>query len=313
MCTLRAVQPCNIYVTDSNWPSAAAYATAVYNRIIEDVHYLAFESRLSVDSMRSHRGEDVAARMNRFKRTHYMGIIATRLALKFVQGPGRQVFLARAQRLGYRAVPAAAGYDDNLSEDELAAALDEPASDVAVRAELHSLIMDMVPHATNESTMIAMQRSIEVYNKALIDHVEAQRGELATAFALTAAATAKRTASAPPLRVGAVTTVETACTVGQWLADQCFDSLKDELLRLLMMDHQFSPVALIDVRRWIAEDRSPAGKSLEFIVNTKLYSHLKARRVLMSELKWLYASAAATLRLVELAKQHVRRTHLLEH
>ncbi|KAJ2694526.1 hypothetical protein H4218_005568 [Coemansia sp. IMI 209128] len=322
---LRVVQGVNIYASDANWPSADAYATAVYNRAIEDVHYLAFEGRMEAVDSRAVPGlaasqhawfESVGLRVNQFKRLYYMGIIASRLTGKYIQGSGRDSFMKRIALFGYRAVPTAANYDDDLSEEDMTRELDDPTTDVSVRGELHSLIMDMAPHATNNSTMIAMQMSVEAYNKAVIEHVESQRGELAGAFAGLAALNLQ---PVDPMvtesirRAQGALTIDTACMLARWMAEQWFDTLKTEALKALMADHQFRPASLADVRRWIVEDRSPTGKNTEFLLNTNLYGYLKAQRVRMSETKWLYASAAATLRLIELVKAYAQSRKLLEH
>ncbi|KAJ2881966.1 hypothetical protein H4R27_003743 [Coemansia aciculifera] len=323
--TLRVVQGVNIYASDANWPSADAYATAVYNRAIEDVHYLAFEGRMEAVENRVAPGlaatqrawfESVGLRISQFKRVYYMGVIASRLTGKYIQGLGQLVFMKRVGLFGYRAVPTAADYDDNLGEEDMARELEDPYTDVSVRGELHSLIMDMVPHATNNSTMIAMQRSVEVYNKIVVEYVESQRGELAEAFAGSATPSIQpidpRITEAVKRAHGAVS-IDTACALARWVSEQWFDQLKAGALTALMVDHQFRPVSLADVRRWIVEDRSPTGKNTEFFLYTNLYDYIKAQRLRMSEAKWLYASAAAMLRLIELVKAHVQEAHLLEH
>ncbi|KAJ2486680.1 hypothetical protein IWW37_005527 [Coemansia sp. RSA 2050] len=322
---LRAVQGVNIYSSDANWPSADAYATAIYNRAIEDMHYLAFEGRMEAVESRVVPGlaasrhvwfESVGLRISQFKRVYYMGIIASRLTGKYIQGSGRDIFMKRAAMFGYHAVPTATNYDDDLSEEDMARELEDPTTDVSVRGELHSLIMEMAPHATNNSTMIAMQMSVEAYNKAVVEYVESQRGELAGAFAGPATLDLQPidpliTASIKKAQ-GALT-IDTACALARWVAEQRFDTLKAEALKALMLDHQFRPASLADVRRWIVEDRSPIGKNTEFLLNTSLYGYLKAQRVRMSEIKWLYASAAATLRLIELVKTCAQNRNLLEH
>ncbi|KAJ2815660.1 hypothetical protein FBU31_006846, partial [Coemansia sp. 'formosensis'] len=309
---LHVVQGVNIYATDANWPSADAYATAVYNRAVEDTHYLAFEGRMEAigdrvvpalaATQRAWFGS-VGLRINQFKRVYYMGVIASRLTGKYIQGAGQHVFMDRVGLFGYRAVPTATDYDDNLDDEDMARELENPTTDVSVRGALHSLLMDMVPHATNISTMLAMQRSVEVYNKVAVEYVESRRGEMAGAFTGSAAL------SVQPIdlrivedakRANATMITDAICTLARWVADQWFDLLKAGTLKALMVDHQFRPVSLADVRRWIAEDRSPAGKNTEFFLNTYLYDYIKAQRVRMNEAKWLCASAAATLRLIEL-------------
>ncbi|KAJ2807290.1 hypothetical protein H4S07_003620 [Coemansia furcata] len=222
----------------------------------------------------------------------------------------------RVGLFGYRAVPTATDYDDNLDDEDMARELENPTTDVSVRGALHSLLMDMVPHATNISTMLAMQRSVEVYNRVAVEYVESQRGEMAGAFAGSTAL------SVQPIdlrivedakRANATMTTDAIFMLARWVADQWFDILKAGTLKALMVDHQFRPVSLADVRRWIAEDRSPAGKNTEFFLNTYLYNYIKAQRVRMNETKWLCASAAATLRLIELVKAHVQNGHLLAH
>ncbi|KAJ2893363.1 hypothetical protein IWW38_002882, partial [Coemansia aciculifera] len=111
-CLLRAVQRVNIYATDANWPSADAYATAVYNRAIEDTHYLALEGRMEAVEGMAAPGpvaaqrawfESVGLRINQFKRFHYMSRIAGWLATKYTQGSGQRVFKERVRKFGYRA------------------------------------------------------------------------------------------------------------------------------------------------------------------------------------------------------------------
>ncbi|KAJ2742914.1 hypothetical protein GGI20_004134 [Coemansia sp. BCRC 34301] len=322
---LRAVQQVNIYASDANWPSADAYATAVYNRAIEDVHYLALEGRIGAVERKAAPGpaaaqrswfKSLGLRMNQFKRHYYMGVVASRLAGKYIKGPGQHVFLKRVGLFGYRAVPTAINYDDSLGEEEMARELEDPTTDVSVRCELHSLIMDMIPHATNNSTMIAMQRSVEVYNKIAVEYVESRRGELAKAFE------GSVTPGIQPIdpsvveaikRANGAMTTDLACAVARWISEQWFDQLKAGTLKALVVDHPFRPLTLSDVRRWIFEDRSPTGNSTEYLLNVALYQYLKAQRVKMNETKWLYASAAATLRLIELVKVHVQNSHLLAH
>ncbi|KAJ1813791.1 hypothetical protein LPJ75_003040 [Coemansia sp. RSA 2598] len=328
MCLLRAVEKCKIYEDDANWPSVDAYATAVYNRIIEDVRFLFFESQhggfaeSSLDEGAANPGfqpecKGAVDRLAPFKHWYYLGIMATMLTTRYVQKAGRQSFIERTLLYGCRPVPTASDFDNNLSEDDLEMELETPASDVAIRGELHNMIMELMPYVSNGSTMIAMQRSIEVYNKSVVEYVDGQSNEVSSAFAETEPKPHQRYADQNILETirlsGGTMTVETTCILARWLSDLWFDRLKKTVLRALLVDHQFKPVPLTDVRRWIFEDRSPNGKCIDFILNTRLYNYLKNMRVLMNETKWLFASAAATLRVIELVYAQIQDKRLLEH
>ncbi|KAJ1721330.1 hypothetical protein LPJ53_004131 [Coemansia erecta] len=330
MSLLAAVQECKIYEDDANWPSADAYATAFFNRIIEDVQFILFEGHQGTfvedgttsagSQTRFSRVKDIAARVTPFKRACYLGTLASMLTAKYIGQMGRKVFLERAQLAGYRPVPTDIDFDNNLSEEDLEVELGRPSSDVAIRGELHSMIMEMMPYTTNESTMIAMQRAIEVYNRAIVDHVESQRGEIGRAFT-NADAKIATTPHPPDGRVldaishsKGTMAVDTVCVLARWLSELWFDRLKGDLLGALLVDRQLRPVPLNDVRRWIFEDHSPSGHCIAFAINTRLYSYLKHMRVLMNETKWLFASAAATLRAIELLLANLRSNSvLLEH
>ncbi|KAJ2357087.1 hypothetical protein GGF43_001677 [Coemansia sp. RSA 2618] len=319
----RAAERCCIYEGDANWQSANLYAIAVLNRMIEDVHYLAFEdidsaSRVSIGSnggtVQYVRTDKMAKRANAFNRMYYMGIMASQLTTRYVQSTGRNAFWERVGRSGYRPVPTALDYEDELSEEGLELAMSHAWTDVSIRAELFSLMMDMVPHTTNESTMVMMQRAIEIYNKTILSYQERLRNDLDDVF------------SGPMKDLGiyqkvfesveqsrGVVSVAQVSKLAQGLADRWFDQLRRSLLKALMADYQLRPVSLAAVRRWIAEDRAPNGKGVDFNLNTRLYTYFKNLRVQMNEAKWMYASAAATLRVIELIKDKLTRPHLLEH
>ncbi|KAJ1851341.1 hypothetical protein LPJ73_003067 [Coemansia sp. RSA 2703] len=316
MSLLAAVQECKIYEDDDNWPSADAYATAFFNRIIEDVQFILFEGhqgtfvndRISASSSQpeSSSAKDIAARITPFKRAYYLGILASILSAKYIEQMGRRVFLERAQLAGYRPVPTDVDFDNNLSEEDLEIELGRPSSDVAIRGELHSMIMEMMPYTTNESTMIAMQRAIEVYNRAIVDYVDGQQGEIKRFFAndIARATAVPNSLNSRVLdvisRSKGTMNIDTVCMLARWLSELWFDQLKDDLLNVLLIDRQLRPVSLNEVRRWIFEDHSPNGRCFAFTINTRLYNYLKHMRVLMNETKWLFASAAATLRAIEL-------------
>ncbi|KAJ2847697.1 hypothetical protein IWW36_003720 [Coemansia brasiliensis] len=317
----RSVLKCNIFEGDPNWLSANHYATAVFNRMIEDAHYLAFEaidttSQLSEISRNVHywRTGEMSARANAFKRRYLLGIVASQLTTRFVQGPGRRVFLERVHQCGYKPVPTAADYDDDMDEEALQQAMSNPWANVSIRGELHGLMMDMLPFATNESTMIMMQRAIEIYNKTIVSFMESTHGSLRDVFVepLEEKQISRRVLESVERNVGAVSVAQLS-KMAQWLADLWFDRLKHSLLRALMADYPLRPVPLASVRRWIAEDRGPQGKSIDFVLNTRLYTYLKHLRIRMSHAKWLYASAAATLRMLERAKSHLSDPQLLTH
>ncbi|KAJ2552981.1 hypothetical protein EV175_003106 [Coemansia sp. RSA 1933] len=323
MCFSRAIEECRIYRSDDNWPSANAYATSVFNRTIEDAHYLVFEglrgtseysSGSGLSSIQYLRTDEMVARANRFKRAYYMGIVASALVSRYVQSDGQQTFLKRIEVSGMHPVPTALEFDDNLSEEELDSELETPWSDVSIRGELHNLIMEVMPNATNKSTMLAMQRAIETYNTMIVDHYGRLYGDLSAEFdnstAMVDVEAKNRMVS--ELTRGAMT-VDVVCKVAECLADLWFDQLKMEVLQALMVDHTIWPVSLSDIRRWIFEDRSPGGRNIDFALNLRLYSYLKYSRVRMNEVKWLYASGAATRRLIELAVLHLQRKELLEH
>ncbi|KAJ2204889.1 hypothetical protein IW145_003138 [Coemansia sp. RSA 521] len=318
-----AVQKCMIFEGDLNWFSANMYATAVLNRMIEDVHYLAFEdigreSRISVGSAGGYvqyvRTDTMVARMNEFKRVHYMGVVASQLTTRYVQSIGRDVFLERVGRMGYRPVPAALDYDDDLSEEALERASEHMWADVSIRGELHSLVMNMVPYTTTTTTMIMMQRAIEIYNKTIVSYFERLRNDLGNVFQGTVEphGVGPRVLESITQSGGAVSVAQIG-KVAQWLADLWFDRLQRGLLKALMADYQLRPVPLTAVRRWVTEDRAPNGRGVDFILNTRLYTYLKHLRVQMSASKWLYASAVATLRVIERAKATLARPHLLDH
>ncbi|KAJ2784882.1 hypothetical protein GGI15_002107 [Coemansia interrupta] len=139
MSLLAAVQECEIYEEDANWPSADAYATAFFNRIIEDVQFILFEGhqgtfvedRTTADRLQPgfSRVKDIAARITPFKRAYYLGILASMLGAKYIEQMGRRVFLERAQLAGYRPVPTDIDFDNNLSEEDLEVELGRPSSD----------------------------------------------------------------------------------------------------------------------------------------------------------------------------------------
>ncbi|KAJ2656193.1 hypothetical protein IWW48_005153 [Coemansia sp. RSA 1200] len=327
ICFSHAIEECKIYKDDANWQSANAYATSVFNRAIEDAHYLVFEGLRGVSGYSSGSGlsaiqylrtDDMAVRGNRFKREYYMGIVSSHLVTRYVQGSGQQTFMKRVEISGTNPVPTALDFDDNLSEEELESEFETPWSDVSIRGELHNLIMELMPYATNASTMVAMQRSIEIYNKAIIDYNYSTSGDFAGTFSRT-----KRTVDIQAVQrniaelvrgdsQGAIS-IEAVRKVAQCLAELWFDRLKVGVLRALMMDYGLLPVSLNEIRRWIVEGRSPRGKGFDFALNSRLYNYLKFSRVRMSEAKWLYASAAATLQMIELAMTTLREKDILKH
>ncbi|KAJ2719634.1 hypothetical protein GGI07_005100 [Coemansia sp. Benny D115] len=329
ICLLDAVEKCKIYEDDANWPSVDSYAVAVFNRAIEDTHYLVFEGYRPVTSSSASsafheedlsryitRTDDMVARANAYKRAYYMGIMASLLTTRYIQTAGRQTFLERVHLLDYRPVPTAPDFDSCLSEEELESELDKPWSDVAIRDALHSLIMETMPHASNESTMVAMQRAIEIYNKTIVDYVEGSLKRLDQAFGEADFDLMQHTNQAifeSIRQTRGAMTVDMTCALACQLAESWFDCLKRSALRALVTDHQFRPVSLTEVRRWLYEDRAPDGKSIDFVLNTRLYNYLKNMRVLMSESKWLYASATATLRIIELVTMQVQDKRLLGH
>ncbi|KAJ1896299.1 hypothetical protein LPJ66_004077 [Kickxella alabastrina] len=310
----------------ADWPGIDAYATAIFNRVIEDTHFLFFEehegqvtgcsSASDTGSIQCTKTNAVAARIDSFKQEYYFCLVSSLLTSRYVQTAGRQTFLARARLAGYRPVPTAVAFGSDLSEEQFERELDISWSDVAIRSELHSLITNTIPRATSRSIMIAVQQSIEVYNRAIIERVDGLCKELSVALGAMDAAVIKSAdkgiLAAIKKSRGAMS-VDMACVLGRWLGEQWFDRLQRGLVRALMADHQFMPVPLADVRRWICEDRSPNGKGVDFVLNTRLYNYLKHMRVLMNEAKWLYASAAATLRVIELAKLHLQNKLLLDH
>ncbi|KAJ1907987.1 hypothetical protein LPJ81_000391 [Coemansia sp. IMI 209127] len=313
MCFSRAIEECKIYKGDANWPSANVYATSVFNRAIEDAHYLVFEglrgmSEYSYGSGLSAiqylRTEDMIVRANKFKRAYYMGIVSSAVVSRYVQNDGQQTFLKRIEISGIHPVPTALDFDDNLSEEELDSELETPWSDVSIRGELHNLIMEVMPYATNKSTMLAMQQSIEIYNKVIVDHTGKLQHEPPGVFDSSTKAVGLQAETRATLELlEGVVSVDTACKVAEHLAELWFDQVKMGMLRALIVDHAFMPVSLNDIRRWIIEDRSPGGRDIDFAINTRLYTYLKFSRVRMNETKWLYASGAATLRMIELTTQ----------
>ncbi|KAJ1987722.1 hypothetical protein GGI25_003953 [Coemansia spiralis] len=326
MCFSRAAEKCNIYESDVNWPSANAYATAIFNRAIEDTHYIAFEafrgaSEYSFGSGLSAvlflRTEQMESRANNYKHSYYMGMVAGLLTIRYVQGPGQQTFLKRVEIFGYRPVPTAIDYDDNMDEEELESELETAWSDVSLRGELHNIIMEAMPFASNKSTMIAMQRSIEIYNKTIVDYNTRLHGEFSSNIIQDIDTLASQETSQVILasirKPDGVLSAEMACRLAQCQAEIWFNRWKAGILRALMIDHKFMPVPLNDVRRWIIEGRSPNGRNVDFALNIRLYNLLKYLRVRMNEVKWLYASGAATLRVVELAVLHLQKKNLLEH
>ncbi|KAJ2515405.1 hypothetical protein H4217_005189 [Coemansia sp. RSA 1939] len=327
ICFSHAIEECKIYKDDANWQSANAYATSVFNRAIEDAHYLVFEGLRGMSGYSSGSGlsaiqylrtDDMAVRGNRFKREYYMGIISSHLVTRYVQGSGQQTFMKRVEISGTNPVPTALDFDDNLSEEELESEFETPWSDVSIRGELHNLIMELMPYATNDSTMVAMQRSIEIYNKAIINCSYSTSGDFAGAFSRTKRPVDMQAVQRNAAELvrgdsqGAIS-IEAVRKAAQCLAELWFDRLKVGVLRALMMDYGLLPVSLNEVRRWIVEGRSPRGKGFDFALNSRLYNYLKFSRVRMSEAKWLYASAAATLQMIELAMTALQEKDLLRH
>ncbi|KAJ2381659.1 hypothetical protein GGI23_007535, partial [Coemansia sp. RSA 2559] len=171
-------------------------------------------------------------------------------------------------------------FDDNLSEEELDSELETPWSDVSIRGELHNLIMEVMPYATNKSTMLAMQQSIEIYNNVIVDHTGKLQHELPGVFdgSTKAVDMLAKNKAIFELLEGAVS-IDTVCKVAEHLAELWFDQLKMEMLRALIVDHAFMPVSLNDIRRWITEGRSPGGRNIDFAINTRLYNYLKFSRI----------------------------------
>ncbi|KAJ2616122.1 hypothetical protein H4S08_000935 [Coemansia sp. RSA 1365] len=300
----RAVQKCDIREDDMSWLNVNSYATAVYNRMLEDAHHLAL-GRLG----------DTELKIDKFKRTHYMSLMAGLLTTRYVQAAGRHVFLQRVARYGYRPVltiPApSAILDEAYTETEAML----PWSDTAIRWALQKMLVAMLPHITHDSASIALQRSVEIYNKTIVDFVEGQRHDLSISFG----AEEPQPVNSPPAlgqvrrSVGGRISAQQVAELAQWLADVWFDRLKRALLKALMADHRLRPVRLTEVRRWIAEDRAPCGKSVAFVLNTRLYTYLRNLDLLLSEPMWLYASAAASLRLISRACGQIVDPQLLAH
>ncbi|KAJ1717937.1 hypothetical protein LPJ61_007028, partial [Coemansia biformis] len=78
----RKVHECHIYETDAAWDIASAYATAVFNRMLEDVHFLAFESSAGAAGQHGSRSA-VARRMCRFQRVRYTGLMARLATMRY--------------------------------------------------------------------------------------------------------------------------------------------------------------------------------------------------------------------------------------
>ncbi|PIA18460.1 hypothetical protein COEREDRAFT_85420 [Coemansia reversa NRRL 1564] len=300
----RAVQKCDIREEDMSWPNVNSYATAVYNRMLEDAHRLALESLSNTE-----------LRIDTFKRTHYMSLMAGLLTTCYVQAAGRHVFLQRVARCGYRPVltiPAANAISDE-ADTETEAML--PWSDTAIRWALQGLLAVMLPHITHDSVSIALQRSVEIYNKTIVDFIEGQRHDLSTSFGVEEPQPVNSPPALGQLRrsVDGKISARQVAELAQWLADVWFDRLKRALLKALMADHRLRPVRLAEVRRWIAEDRAPCGKSVAFVLNTRLYTYLRNLGLPLSEPMWLYASAAASLRLISRACGQIVDPQLLAH
>ncbi|KAJ2077119.1 hypothetical protein H4R24_005319 [Coemansia sp. RSA 988] len=300
----RAVKKCDIREEDKSWTSVNSYATAVYNRMLEDAH------RLSLEGLGG-----TQLRIDAFKRAHYMGLIAGLLTTRYVQTAGRYMFLQRVARWGYRPVPTViapnAAPGEPVAETDVMLSL----SDTEIRWALQGLLAAMMPHVSHESALIALQRSVEIYNKTIVDFVEAQRHDLSTSFGVE---NPQPVDSPPALKqvrhsIGAGISARQVAELAEWLADVWFDRLKRALLKALMADHRMRPVGLAEVRRWIAEDRAPCGKSVAFVLNTRLYTYLRNLCLPLSEPLWLYASAAASLRLISRACGQIVNPELLAH
>ncbi|KAJ1724373.1 hypothetical protein LPJ61_005745, partial [Coemansia biformis] len=248
-------------------------------------------------------------------RVRYTGLMARLATMRYVQLTGLEQFQERIAHCGAAPVPTAPDHDDHLSEEDMRREMECPWSNVAMRDALHTLVMTTLPHATNESMMVAMQQAIEAYNMAIVDYSSHNN----SSFVDVLNKHTEGESEVDPRVVDLIghgrraLGVEQVGKLAQHLADQWFGQLRSSLLGALMADHQFRPVPLPEVRRWIFEDRSPGGQDVDFVLHKHLYMHFNALRVRISEVKWLYASAIATLHLIARIKQEVARTQLLDH
>ncbi|KAJ2710004.1 hypothetical protein H4R19_003965 [Coemansia spiralis] len=309
----RRVCEDHIFPTDTVWGSASKYATTVFNRILEDIHFLAHEG-----DPRSRGPTWCAAeqRMCTYQRERHLGFVARVAAMTHVRYTGVRLYFDRIEYCGAAPIPAAAEYDDHLGEEDMEREMECSWSNVAMRDTLHTQVMKALPCATNASIMTAMQQAIAAYNMSVVEFVRQSRGcNFLDALDRLPSDTVDVAACEAALngRHGQALSVTHAGMLAQCLADQWFDSLRSSLLAWLLIDHQFRPVPLSEMRRWIFENQSPRGQDVEFVANLHLYRHVKALGMRISEAKWLYASAVLTLRLIARIRREAARTALLNH
>lgn len=325
------LQEFNIFVGDSTWYTADRYGTEYFNRIIEDVNYLAYEEYhgqthqtateaedISLQPLEHLRAEEVGSRMNNYKRASYMGMVAEELT-KFYVHRNMQV-TARATKYGYKPVPTAIDYEEQFDEDVLEEQIQLPCTDVAIRNNLHTHIINMLPHATDKSTMIAMQRAIEVYSRTVIGIAESKQKRLGkisnkdvdscSAISLTRQSRIEKRIKK---RHNNFLTVDTASGIAQCLAESWFANIKNLVLEALMVNHEFRPRSLAEVCRWRIEGAAPPGCQAELIINVTLYNYLAKQELRVNKTQWLYASGTAMLRLIQLSCQYYQSSGLLEH
>ncbi|KAJ2778563.1 hypothetical protein H4R18_004527 [Coemansia javaensis] len=310
----RAVNHCRIYEEGPAWDSARGYAVGMFNRMLTDVHFLAHEGR--ADAVR--RGtlwREAAQGMRVFARRRYAGLLVRTVVRRHILGVGRAWFLERIKSHGMRPVPTAQDHDSHMDEEEMAREMECVGSDVYVRAVMDELVCGLLPDARIDTATAAMELAIEECNAIILDYVPHRKGMPAVTGPTQYRGMLPIDRTVPAgLRVGAGRLGMAATgNLAQRVADRCYAHLEDSLVSALMVDHQFRPVPLDEMWLWLAEGRSPAGHAAEFIVNARLYGFFKGVGVHMSEAKWMYASAVATLRAIYRAKETPRYAELLAH
>ncbi|KAJ2762616.1 hypothetical protein IWQ56_005004, partial [Coemansia nantahalensis] len=98
----------HIFPTDTVWGSASKYATSVFNRMLEDVHFLAYEA--DPHSRAERRGPAWRAaerRMCAYRRERLLGFVARVSAMTHVRYAGVHLYFDRIENCGAAPIPAA--------------------------------------------------------------------------------------------------------------------------------------------------------------------------------------------------------------
>ncbi|KAJ2156078.1 hypothetical protein GGF46_005427 [Coemansia sp. RSA 552] len=300
---LRAARKWNINMESANWRITNRYATAVFNRAIEDAHFLMFEDHRGPSQAAGARGgsppsyvrtQHMILRNDAYRREYYIGLVAGLLTTRYIQTFGRDTLEKRAETYGYKPMPIKM-FREDLPEPELRPEYHLGYTGEMIRTVLYKLVMSMLPWTTRLSKSMAMRRSIEVYNKAVINCADKTLQMIDCAFRdqpigrQEAAADARVQSRTTPMSLAEVRRLSHS------LADLWVDGFKHQALKALMMKQQIRPVCLTEIRRWISEGRAPAGQTFGYLLNKRLYDYFKHMHLPLCATKWVFASATATL------------------